>query len=164
MKTFLSDRLSSFRRDGSGTTSILFAGGLLTAAVVTAAAIHYASAVTTRARLQAGVDSAALAAAKQGAQNPSTYINDVSALKAAAQAYLTADGPAHATISDFHACLVTGGDCTTASGKTLQVGQFYIKGATTYTPFFNNVSWLPGSNSETLTSSATAGASLQRPQ
>ena len=164
MKTSLSNRLRSFRRDGSGTTSILFAGGILTAIIVTAAAIDYSSAVTTRARLQAGVDSAALAAAKQGAQNPSTYLNDVAALKTAAQAYLTADGPSGATIGDFHACLVSGGDCTTASGKTLQVGQFYTEGTTTYTPVFNNVSWLPGSNSQTLTSSATAGAALQWPQ
>ena len=104
-----------------------------------------------------------LAAAKLGAQNPSTYLNSSSALQTAAQDYLTANGPANATISDFHACLESGGDCTTASGQTLQVGQFYAKGSATYTPLFNNVSWLPGSNSETLTSSATAGASLQWP-
>ena len=49
----------------------MFAGGLLTAAILTAAVVDYSSAVTTRARLQAGVDSAALAVAKQGADNPS---------------------------------------------------------------------------------------------
>ncbi len=147
MKSQILNRLRSFRRDRTGTTSILFAGGILTAIIVTAAAIDYSTAVNTRARLQAGVDSAILAAAKQGALTPSTYLNNVSALQAAAQAYLTADGPVNATISDFHACLESGGDCTTAGGRTLQVGQFYIKGTTTYTPFFNNVSWLPGSNS-----------------
>ncbi len=164
MKTRLSNILRSFRNDQRGTTSLLFAGGLLVAVIVTAAAVDYSTAVTTRARLQAGVDSAALAAAKQGAMNPGTYINDVSALQTAAQAYLTANGPVNTTVSDFHACLITGGDCTTAGGQTLQVGQFYLKGTTTYTPVFNNVSWLPGSNSQTLTSSATAGASLQWPQ
>ena len=130
---------------------------------MTAAAVDYSTAVTTRARLQAGVNSAVLAAAKLGAQNPSTYLSSSSALQTAAQNYLTANGPANATISDFHACLESGGDCTTASGEALQVGQFYAKGSTTYTPMFNNVSWLPGSSSETLTSSATAGAALQWP-
>jgi hypothetical protein len=142
----------------------MFASGLLAAIIITAAAVDYSTAVNTRARLQAGVDSAVLAAAKQGAFSPSTYLNNVSALQTAAQAYLTADGPPNSTISDFHACMVSGGDCTTGDGKTLQVGQFYIKGTTTYTPFFHNVSWLPGSSSETLTSAATAGAALQWPQ
>jgi Flp pilus assembly protein TadG len=163
MKAKLSSKLRSFQNDRRGTTSLLFAAGLLTAMIVTAAAVDYSTAVNARARLQAGVDSATLAAAKQGALNPSTYINDVSALKTAAQAFLTADD-ANATISDFHACLVSGGDCTTSSGQTLQVGQFYAQGTTTYTPFFNNVTWLPGSNSQTITSSATVGASLQWPQ
>ena len=76
---------------------------------------------------------------------------------------MTADGPSGATIADFHACLVTGGDCTTASGHTLQVGQFYAQGTTTYTPLFN-LAALPGSSSQTITSSATAGANLQWPQ
>ena len=164
MKTRLSNILPSFRNDLRGTTSLLFASGILAAVIVTAAAVDYSTAVTNRARLQAGVDSATLAAAKQGAMNPGTYINDVSALKTAAQAYLTANGPANATISDFHACLVSGGDCTTSSGKTLQVGEFYMEGSATYTPIFNNISWLPGSSSQTLTSSATAGANLQWPQ
>ncbi len=163
MKAQRSSRLRSFRSDRSGTTSLLFAGGLLTTIIVTAAAIDYSTAVTARARLQAGVDSATLAAAKQGAANPSAYLSSTAGLKTAAQAFLTADD-ANATISDFHACLVSGGDCTTSSGKTLQVGQFYAEGTTTYTPLFNNVTWLPGSNSQTLTSSATAGASLQWPQ
>jgi Flp pilus assembly protein TadG len=163
MKARLSNRLRSFWKDRRGTTSILFASGLLSAVVITAAAVDYSTAVTTRTRLQAGVDSAALAAAKLGAQNPSAYISSDSALKTAAQAYLTANGPANSTISDFHACLVTGGDCTTASGTTLQVGQFYTQGTTTYTPLFNNISWLPGSSSQTLSSSATAGANLQWP-
>ena len=163
MKTRLSNTLQSFRNDQRGTTSILFAGGILGAVIVTGAAVDYSTAVTTRARLQAGVDSAVLAAAKLGAQNPSAYLSSSSALQTAAQDYLTANGPANATISDFHACLESGGDCTTASGQTLQVGQFYAKGSATYTPIFNNVSWLPGSNSETLTSSSTAGAALQWP-
>ena len=156
--------LRSFRRDKSGTSSLMFAAGLLAVVILTGAAIDYSSAVTTRTRLQAGVDAAILAAAKQGAANPQSYLTSDSALKTAAQAYLTADGPANATISDFHACLVSGGDCTTASGKTLQVGQFYAEGTTTYTPLFNNVSFLPGSNSQTLTSSSIAGANLQWPQ
>lgn len=164
MKAKLSRNLQSFLDDPRGTTSLLFAAGLLTTVIVTAAAVDYSTAVTTRVRLQAGVDSATLAAAKQGAADPSLYLSSSSALKTAAQAYLTANGPANATISDFHACLVSGGDCTTSSGKTLQVGQFYSEGTTTYTPLFNNVSWLPGSSSQTLTSSATAGASLQWPQ
>ena len=163
MKAHVLNRMRSFSRERSGTTSILFASGLLAAIIITAAAIDYSSAVNTRSRLQAGVDSAVLAAAKLGAQNPSTYLSSSSALQTTAQDYLTANGPANSTISDFHACLESGGDCTTASGDTLQVGQFYAKGSTTYTPFFNNVTWLPGSNSETLTSSATAGAALQWP-
>ncbi len=163
MKSNLSNALRSFRNDRRGATSLMFAGGILAAVIVTGAAIDYSTAVTTRARLQAGVDLAVLAAAKLGAQNPSTYLSSSSALQTAAQDYLTANGPANATISDFHACLESGGDCTTASGETLQVGQFYAKGTATYTPIFNNVSWLPGSSSETLTSSATAGAALQWP-
>jgi Flp pilus assembly protein TadG len=163
MKAHLSNTLRSFRNDRTGTTSLLFAGGLLATIIIIGAAIDYSSAVTARARLQAGVDSATLAAAKQGAENPSAYLTSTSGLKTAAQAFLTADD-ANATISDFHACLVSNGDCTTGSGQTLQVGQFYAEGTTTYTPLFNNVSWLPGSNSQTLTTSATAGANLQWPQ
>lgn len=45
----------------------------------------------------------------------------------------------------------------------MQVGQFYTKGTTTYTPLFN-LAALPGSSSETITSSATAAANLQWPQ
>ena len=163
MQTQASNILRSFRNNQRGSTSLLFAGGILAAVIVTGAAVDYSTAVTTRARLQAGVDSAVLAAAKLGARNPSTYLNSSSALQTAAQDYLTANGPTNSTISDFHACLESGGDCTTASGDTLQVGQFYAKGTATYTPIFNNVSWLPGSSSETLTSSATAGAALQWP-
>jgi Flp pilus assembly protein TadG len=163
MKAKLSSNLRSLGNDRSGTTSLMFAGGLLAAIIVTAAAVDYSTAVNSRARLQAGVDSATLAAAKQGAANPSAYLTSDAALKTAAQAYLAAND-ANATISDFHACLVSGGDCTTSSGQTLQVGQFYAQGTTTYTPFFNNVTWLPGSNSQTLTTSATAGANLQWPQ
>jgi len=164
MKVNLPNCLRSFRRDLRGATSLMFAGGLLTAAILTAAVVDYSSAVTTRVRLQAGVDSAALAVAKLGAENPSLYMNDNSALRTAAQNILTADGPVNATISDFHTCLGSGGDCTTATGATLQVGQFSVKGTTTYTPLFSNVSLLPGSGSQTLTSSATAGANLQWPQ
>ena len=163
MQKQASNILRSFRNNQRGSTSLLFAGGILAAVIVTGAAVDYSTAVTTRARLQAGVNSAVLAAAKLGAQNPSTYLNSSSALQTAAQDYLTANGPTNSTISDFHACLESGGDCTTASGDTLQVGQFYAKGTATYTPIFNNVSWLPGSSSETLTSSATAGAALQWP-
>ena len=164
MKVNLPNCLRSFRRDLRGATSLMFAGGLLTAAILTAAVVDYSSAVTTRVRLQAGVDSAALAVAKLGAENPSLYMSDNSALRTAAQNILTADGPVNATISDFHACLRAGGDCTTATGATLQVGQFSVKGTTTYTPLFSNVGLLPGSGSQTLTSSATAGANLQWPQ
>jgi Flp pilus assembly protein TadG len=163
MTSHLTSRLRSFPGDRSGTTSIMFASGLLAAIIITAAAIDYSTAVNTRERLQAGVDSAVLVAAKQGAQNPSTYLTSSSGLQTVAQNYLAANGPTNSTISDFHACLQSGGDCTTASGQTLSVGQFFAKGTTTYTPFFNNVTWLPGSNSQTLTSSATAGAALQWP-
>ena len=71
MTTSLSNRCRSFQRDERGTTSILYASGLLAAIIITAAAIDYSTAVNNRVRLQAGVDSAVLAAAKQGAQSPS---------------------------------------------------------------------------------------------
>ena len=163
MKAQLPNSLQFFRRDENGATALMFAAGLLTAVILTGAVIDYSGAVTVRARLQSAVDAAALAVAKQGADNPSAYIDNVSALKTAAQSFVTADGPSGATIADFHACLVTGGDCTTASGHTLQVGQFYVQGTTTYTPLFN-LAALPGSSSQTITSSATAGANLQWPQ
>jgi len=148
-------RLRSFSRERSA-TSIAFAIGLLAAINITAAAIDYSSAVNTRARLEAGVESAVREAAKLGARNPSTSLSSSSALQTAARAYLTANGPANSSLSDFHACLESGGDCATASGQTLQVGQLYAQGTATYTPVFNSVSWLRGSKYDTLTTAATA--------
>ena len=81
----------------------MFAAGLLTAAILTGALVDYSSAVTTRLRLQSAVDAAALAVAKQGGDNPSAYENNLSALRTAAQSFLTADGPSNATLADFHA-------------------------------------------------------------
>ena len=56
MNAKLSNILRSFRADPRGTTSLMFAGGILAAVIITAAAVDYSTAVTTRARLQAGVE------------------------------------------------------------------------------------------------------------
>jgi len=164
MKQEVSKLSQSFVQDERGATSLMFAAGLLTTVILTGAALDYSDGVWTRTRLQAAVDSATLAVAKQGAQNPSTYINNVAALRSFAQQFLTANGPANSTVADFHACLVTGGDCTTANGTTLQVGQFYTKGSVTYTPLLNNIAALGGPGQQTISSSATAGANLLWPQ
>ena len=164
MTVSFKESLQRFGRDKSASTSLMFAAGLLTTVVVTGAAIDYSDGVYNRVRLQAAVDSATLAAAKLGSQNPATYINNVAALKTVAQNFLTANGPPNSTISDFHACLATGGDCTTADGKTLSVGQFYSKGGVTYTALLSHVAMLSGASPETLSSSATAGANLLWPQ
>ncbi|HTR12681.1 MAG TPA: TadE/TadG family type IV pilus assembly protein [Roseiarcus sp.] len=157
-------RWQSFVQDQCGATSLMFAAGLLTTAILTGAALDYSDGVYIRTRLQAAVDSATLAVAKQGAQDPSSYISNVAALRSIAQQFLTANGPANSTVADFHACLVTGGDCTTADGRTLEVGQFYTKGSVTYTPLLNHIAALSGPGQQNLSSSATAGANLLWPQ
>ena len=164
MKTELLNLWQIFKRDKRGATSLMFAAGLLTTVILTGAALDYSDGVYTRTRLQAAVDSATLAVAKQGSQNPSEYISNVAALQSLAQQFVTANGPTNSTISDFHACLVAGGDCTTADGRTLQVGQFYTKGSVTYTPFLDHIAALSGPGQQTLSSSATAGANLLWPQ
>ena len=142
----------------------MFAAGLLTTVVVTGAAIDYSDGVYNRVRLQAAVNSATLAAAKRAPRIPRPTSTMSRRLRTVAQNFLTANGPANSTISDFHACLASGGDCTTADGKTLTVGQFYSKGAVTYTALLSHVAMLSGAGPETLTSSATAGANLLWPQ
>lgn len=164
MKKELRKRWQSFARDERGATALMFAAGLLTTVILTGAALDYSQGVYTRTRLQAAVDSATLAVAKQASQNPSTYLNNSSALRSVAQQFLTANGPPNTTVADFHACLAAGGDCTTAAGTTLQVGQFYTKGAVTYTPLLDHIPALSGPGQQTLSSSATAGAGLLWPQ
>ena len=164
MKRELFKHCKSLVQNQGGATSLMFAAGLLTTVILTGAALDYSDGVWTRTRLQSAVDSATLAVAKQGSQNPSQYINNVAALRTFAQQFLTANGPANTTVADFHACLLAGGDCTTANGTTLQVGQFYTKGSVTYTPLLNNIAALGGPGQQTLSGSAIAGANLLWPQ
>jgi len=163
MKKNLLRYWQSFVQDQSAATSLMFASGLLTTVILTGAALDYSDGVYKRTRLQAAVDSATLAVAKQGSQNPSAYIDNVAALQSVAQQFLTANGPAGSTVADFHACLAAGGDCTTVDGRTLQVGQFYTKGSLSYTPLLNHIAALSGPGQQTLSSSATAGANLLWP-